>query len=49
MPHCDMELYENLIKTNWSRERLPNLVLVANRLADYIDRYGFHPLGVWFK
>lgn len=38
MPHCDLVIYENLLKANWSKERLPNILLVANRLADYLDR-----------
>jgi len=37
MPHCDMELYEALLQSNWGPERIPNLFLVANRLADYVD------------
>ncbi|KAF8061556.1 hypothetical protein FPV67DRAFT_284969 [Lyophyllum atratum] len=44
MPHCDLELYENLISANWSKERLPNVILVANRLADYIDSNPRHKL-----
>lgn len=44
MPHCDMELYENLIRANWSKKRLPNLLLVANRLTDYIDSNPRHKL-----
>jgi len=38
MPHCDMELYENLLRENWSRERLLGLVLIANTLSEYLDR-----------
>jgi hypothetical protein len=38
MPHCDLVIYENLLKANWSKEKLPNILLVANRLADYLDR-----------
>ena len=38
MPHCDMELYEALLKANWSKEGLGNLVLIGNNLADYLDR-----------
>ncbi|KAF5387126.1 hypothetical protein D9615_001843 [Tricholomella constricta] len=44
MPHCDMELYESLLKANWSRSSLRNLLLVANRLADYIDSNPRHRL-----
>jgi hypothetical protein len=39
MPHCDMELYENILKANWSPEKLSNLLFVSNRLLDYIDRW----------
>ncbi|KAI0797800.1 SRR1-domain-containing protein [Abortiporus biennis] len=38
MPHCDLQLYENLLRENWSRERLPNLLLIANRLSEYLDK-----------
>lgn len=38
MPHCDIVIYENLLQANWSKERLSNIVLVANRLADYLER-----------
>ncbi|KAI0928336.1 hypothetical protein AcV5_005938 [Taiwanofungus camphoratus] len=37
MPHCDLQLYENLLRENWSREALPNIVLIANRLSDYSE------------
>ncbi|TFK72164.1 SRR1-domain-containing protein [Pluteus cervinus] len=39
MPHCDLELYENIIKTNWNRDNhLSNLFFIANRFADYVER-----------
>ncbi|KAH9951398.1 hypothetical protein B0H21DRAFT_280471 [Amylocystis lapponica] len=37
MPHCDLQLYENLLRENWSRDRLSHLILIANRLSDYAD------------
>ncbi|KAK7467085.1 hypothetical protein VKT23_004145 [Stygiomarasmius scandens] len=37
MPHCDMELYENVLRKNWTRERLTNLVLVSNQLEAYVE------------
>ena len=37
MPHCDIELYENILKANWSRDRLSNLFLLGNRLATYVE------------
>ncbi|KAI8998825.1 hypothetical protein BD414DRAFT_476187 [Trametes punicea] len=37
MPHCDLHLYENLLRENWSQERLPNVFLIANRLSDYAE------------
>ncbi|KAJ6630662.1 SRR1-domain-containing protein, partial [Mycena sp. CBHHK59/15] len=39
MPHCDMDLYENLLRANWSREQLSRVILISNRLGDYVDRY----------
>jgi len=44
MPHCDIDIYENLLQANWSKERLSNIVLVANRLSDYLDRNPIHKL-----
>ena len=38
MPHCDLPLYENILRANGSRDRLGRLVLIANRLSEYIDR-----------
>ncbi|KAI0831092.1 hypothetical protein BC628DRAFT_1415653 [Trametes gibbosa] len=37
MPHCDLYLYENLLRENWSRARLPNVLLIANRLSEYAE------------
>ncbi|TFK42996.1 SRR1-domain-containing protein, partial [Crucibulum laeve] len=44
MPHCDMELYESLLRANWAPERLCNLFLVANHLKDYLDSNPTHTL-----
>ena len=33
-----MELYEAVLKTNWTREGLERLVLVGNSLIEYLDR-----------
>lgn len=45
MPHCDIDMYENLLQANWSKQNLSNIVLVANRLADYLDSNPLHKLG----
>ncbi|KAI0336322.1 hypothetical protein GY45DRAFT_1222945, partial [Cubamyces sp. BRFM 1775] len=37
MPHCDLHLYENLLRENWSPAQLPNVLLIANRLSDYAE------------
>ncbi|KAH9934876.1 SRR1-domain-containing protein [Fomitopsis serialis] len=49
MPHCDLQLYENLLRENWSGAGphaaadadagagLSNLVLISNRLSDYAE------------
>ncbi|KAI0685476.1 SRR1-domain-containing protein [Cytidiella melzeri] len=44
MPHCDLQLYENLLRANWSRDRLPQLVLIANRFSEYLDSIPSHKL-----
>ncbi|OBZ75412.1 hypothetical protein A0H81_04523 [Grifola frondosa] len=38
MPHCDLHLYENLLRENWTHEGLARLVLIANSLSDYTER-----------
>jgi len=50
MPHCDMELYENVLRKNWTRERLTNLVLVSNQLEAYVEKYVCCSLiSYWFS
>ncbi|KIP04752.1 hypothetical protein PHLGIDRAFT_120409 [Phlebiopsis gigantea 11061_1 CR5-6] len=44
MPHCDLRLYENLLRENCSQERLPRLLLIANRLSEYVDSIPSHKL-----
>jgi len=39
MPHCDLELYENIIGANWAEENLRRIIFVANRFSDYMDKY----------
>ncbi|PCH38325.1 SRR1-domain-containing protein [Wolfiporia cocos MD-104 SS10] len=46
MPHCDLLLYENLLRANWSRARLPHLVLIANVLSEYADSVPARVLAV---
>lgn len=37
MPHCDMELYENLLRANWKPHiNALNLLFIANQLSDYV-------------
>lgn len=40
MPHCDLRLYENLLRENWAGggAGLSQLVLIANRLSDYAEK-----------
>jgi hypothetical protein len=38
MPHCDMVLYESFLRENWSKDRISFMTLIANTLADYIER-----------
>lgn len=39
MPHCDLELYENIIGANWSEENLRRIIFIANQFGDYMDKY----------
>ncbi|KAF8638898.1 hypothetical protein AX17_001949 [Amanita inopinata Kibby_2008] len=45
MPHCDMELYENMLKANWKPgPQALSLLIIANQLSDYIDKNLFRIL-----
>lgn len=46
MPHCDLVLYEMVLRANWSRERLCSMVLIANNLHDYLERNAISKLEV---
>ncbi|KAL6327403.1 hypothetical protein AAG906_019716 [Vitis piasezkii] len=35
MPHCEAELYDNLVQANWRTERLNNIVLFGNSFGTY--------------
>jgi len=37
MPHCDKELYNNLLWTNWSKKCLNNLIILGNSFNHLID------------
>ncbi|KAI9571509.1 SRR1-domain-containing protein [Boletus coccyginus] len=39
MPHCDLKLYEMVIRANWTLDGLCNVVFLANRFRDYVDKY----------
>jgi hypothetical protein len=43
MPHCDISLYESLLRQNWSIESLSNMFFIANHFQEYIDRCGPFP------
>ncbi|KIY54001.1 hypothetical protein FISHEDRAFT_32324 [Fistulina hepatica ATCC 64428] len=37
MPHCDLELYEAVLRANWSVTRLRHLKFISNNFYDYSD------------
>ncbi|KAF8188379.1 SRR1-domain-containing protein [Pholiota molesta] len=37
MPHCDIELYDAVLRANWSTTGLSNLFILGNRLQEYVD------------
>jgi hypothetical protein len=39
MPHCDLKLYEMVIRANWTLEGLCNIIFLANRFSDYVNKY----------
>ncbi|THH14712.1 hypothetical protein EW146_g5658 [Bondarzewia mesenterica] len=48
MPHCDVQLYENLLRENWTAERLSNLFLICNLLSEYLDSNPSHKVAAQF-
>lgn len=39
MPHCELKLYEMVIRANWTLEGVRNMVFLANRFGDYVDKW----------
>lgn len=39
MPHCDLQLYERVIRANWTLDGLCKAVFLANRFRDYVDKW----------
>ena len=37
MPHCDREVYESVLRFNWTPRGLSEVILLANRLMDYVE------------
>lgn len=37
MPHCDLHLYETLLRSNWNTAQLSNMFLVGNHLKAYLE------------
>lgn len=37
MPHCDREVYESVLRSNWTPRGLSEVILLANRLMDYVE------------
>ncbi|EIW84975.1 hypothetical protein CONPUDRAFT_117312 [Coniophora puteana RWD-64-598 SS2] len=37
LPHCDLWLYERIVRENWSPVQLGRVVFIANRFKDYVD------------
>ncbi|KAJ3982063.1 SRR1-domain-containing protein [Lentinula detonsa] len=44
MPHCDLTLYESMLTTNWSVERLRSIVFICNHFDDYIQNNSIRTL-----
>lgn len=37
MPHCDLDLYETILRAHWSETLLSQILLVCNHFQDYVD------------
>jgi SRR1 domain len=35
MPHCGVELYENILQQNWNTKGLQRILLIGNVLQEY--------------
>ncbi|KAF7777564.1 hypothetical protein Agabi119p4_3636 [Agaricus bisporus var. burnettii] len=46
MPHCDMELYDNLLRVNDPHDHLLMPILLANHLMDYLENNSHDKLRV---
>lgn len=42
MPHCEVELYDNLLEANWGTDRLNRLVLFGNSFAEYEHHFSLY-------
>lgn len=38
MPHCDLRLYESVIRANWSLDGLSRILFLSNSFGDYVDK-----------
>lgn len=47
MPHCDLKLYEMVIRANWTLEGLCSIIFLANRFSDYVDKYVHIPWAIF--
>lgn len=39
MPHCDLELYEAVLRAIWNPESISKFLLLGNQLQEYIDKF----------
>ena len=39
MPHCNYNLYNNVLGTNWEFDKLSKLILIGNDFSMYDDMY----------
>lgn len=38
MPHCGKLLYDNVLRANWSSDRLASVIIIGNRFSHYRER-----------
>ena len=38
MPHCDLELYDAVLKANWEDSKLQKLTFISNQFSHYVEK-----------
>ena len=39
MPHCAIQLYESVLRSNWAPDRIDKILLIGNRIREYSEKF----------